>query len=272
MLLCFNLSMLLMAALLLVATSPRSRLGPTMLRALRQCTLLFLGLYNLSPLYQSLTASVSLDTIVAASTALVVIHLYLHGYNFTRGITETIPGSISLGAAIAASILLSSRLSLDGAVPAPPRDKLQAGDTWLALLMPSLPRSLRGSNEVFAYLSFALELFVLSPYLRKNVKENAPRMHVAATLVMVTAALVAVQGFSSAAAVAITIAIVFLTFITPWLLITVEKSKTQINGPWDEAAIFSSSASAPPSDHDDDADGHASPHLMQQRWGKDKSK
>lgn len=59
---------------------------------------------------QTLTRSVSSDSIVATAGYLLLLHLYLHDYNFVNSVTDTLTGSISLGSATFASILLASRM------------------------------------------------------------------------------------------------------------------------------------------------------------------
>ena len=39
-----------------------------------------------------------------------LLHLFLHDYNFVNSVTDTLTGSISLGSATFASILLASRM------------------------------------------------------------------------------------------------------------------------------------------------------------------
>ena len=87
------------------------QLGGTAIRALRQCSLLLVGVYFLSPLYSTLTKAVSDDTIVAASVWLLLAHLYMHDYFFVTSVAAKLTGSLSLAAAVAASLLLASRLN-----------------------------------------------------------------------------------------------------------------------------------------------------------------
>ncbi|GJW09006.1 phosphatidylinositol N-acetylglucosaminyltransferase subunit C [Tanacetum coccineum] len=74
------------------------------------------GLYVLSPVYHTLTRSISSDSIWALTTSLVILHLFLHNYS---GSTIKAPGAlenpnltsnISLNASIVASVLIASRL------------------------------------------------------------------------------------------------------------------------------------------------------------------
>ena len=61
-------------------------------------------------LMQTLTRTISTDTIVATTAYLLLLHLYLHDYNFVNNVTDKLTGSVSLGAAVFASVLLASRL------------------------------------------------------------------------------------------------------------------------------------------------------------------
>ena len=65
---------------------------------------------HLGPAMQTLTRTISTDTIVATTAYLLLIHLYLHDYNFVNNVTDKLTGSMSLGAAVFASVLLASRL------------------------------------------------------------------------------------------------------------------------------------------------------------------
>jgi hypothetical protein len=87
------------------------QLGGTFLRAVRQCTLLLLGVFFLSPLYSTLTKAISDDTIIAASVWLLLAHLYMHDYFFETSVADKLSGSLSLACAVAASLLLASRLA-----------------------------------------------------------------------------------------------------------------------------------------------------------------
>jgi len=207
-LLSLNFGMLLLVGVLLVFASlsaGEERTLPIVWRSMRQCALLLTGIFFMSPLYQKLTLSVSSDTIGASSVLLLVLHLYLHDYKFKKSITETVSGAVSLGSAIATSVLLSSRL-----------------DT---------------ANQVFSYLSFALGLFVLSPFFRKRLHGLSPRAHLVNTLMMVAITVRVVGRISMAFAGAFVILVVLTTFVCPYLLISVEKHKVQISGPWDEAEV-----------------------------------
>lgn len=85
-------------------------MGGNVLRALRQSFLLIVGVYCLSPLYATLARAISGDTIAAASAWLLAVHLYIHDYFFKISVAYKLSGSLSMVAAVAASLLLASRL------------------------------------------------------------------------------------------------------------------------------------------------------------------
>lgn len=70
----------------------------------------------LSPLLGTLTETVSPDSIVACACLLKLAHLFLHDYHFAAGLAAALTGSLALGAAVCASVLLASRLGSPEAV------------------------------------------------------------------------------------------------------------------------------------------------------------
>jgi phosphatidylinositol glycan class C protein len=64
----------------------------------------------LSPVYATLTASVSSDTVVACTAALLLAHLYLHEYRREKAGGRGLAGSLGLACALCASVLMASRL------------------------------------------------------------------------------------------------------------------------------------------------------------------
>ncbi|XP_068657242.1 phosphatidylinositol N-acetylglucosaminyltransferase subunit C isoform X2 [Aristolochia californica] len=105
------------------------------------------GLYLLAPIYQTLTRSISSDSIWALAVSLLMVHLFLHDYS---GSTIRPPGAlnnptltsnISLNASIVASVLIASRL----------------------------PSRL----HVFAIMLFSLQVFLFAPLVMYCIK----RMH-----------------------------------------------------------------------------------------------
>lgn len=65
----------------------------------------------MSPIYASLTASISSDTVVACTAVLSIAHLYLYDYRRpSSGPGPTFRGSVALACALCASVLMASRM------------------------------------------------------------------------------------------------------------------------------------------------------------------
>jgi phosphatidylinositol glycan class C protein len=87
------------------------------------------------------------------------------------------------------------------------------------------------------HVLFALELFLLSPYARRYIKQRSLALHLALTAAMT----LAVGGLllppvSPAAAAAFGVCVLLVTFACPLALVRAHKFKAHISGPWDEAA------------------------------------
>ena len=105
--------------------------------ALKGSSLFFATLLGLTPILKTLTEDTSSDTIWAFTICLFLANLLTHDYTTVPESNIRFP-SISLNAAIFASVLLASRL-------------------------PS-------NSHVFGLLSFAVSLFALYPILRRLIK------------------------------------------------------------------------------------------------------
>ncbi|KAK9689980.1 hypothetical protein RND81_09G096000 [Saponaria officinalis] len=169
------------------------------------------GLYVLSPIYHTLTRSISSDSIWALTAILILLHLFLHDYT---GCTMKAPGSstkptltsnISLNTSIIASVLIASRL--------PSR------------------------QHVFAIMLFSLLVFLFAPFVMYCIKRFSFVLHLGFSLGLVGLTLTLVyrlQGFLFGMLLGL---LVFITFICPYWLIRIQKYKFEINGPWDEAKL-----------------------------------
>jgi len=196
---------LLVGALAGLFAAPPRPSPRELLRGLRQSGLLACGVYFLAPLLQSLSLTTSSDTVVASSAGLLLAHLFLHDYNFANSITERDSGAAALAAAVFAAVLLASRLE----------DEFQA----------------------FAYILAAMELLVLSPFVRRRVRLGAPALHIGLTVLMVVVCALLIWPLSVAAALAFLALVGFLVAICPALLVSSEALKLTINGQWDEAIV-----------------------------------
>eukprot|EP00898_Chlorokybus_atmophyticus_P006717 jgi/Chlat1/7046/Chrsp56S06717 len=168
-----------------------------------QCTLFVCGVYVLSPILQTLTSTISSDTIWATTICLLLLHLFLYDYSYANTVTARLTGNVSLNAAIVASVLMASRL-------------------------PS-------HRHVFALILFSLELFILFPILCHHIKCVSPTLHLVISSVMAIGTAVLLLPLSQLLTTLYAVVIAFVTFVCPFWLIRIQKYKHQINGPWDEA-------------------------------------
>jgi hypothetical protein len=170
------------------------------LQALRETGVLVTGVYVLSPLLQSLTSTVSSDSVTALVVACLLVHLFLHDYTFSPAadVVATLSGSLSLGAAICASVLLASRLD----------DTLQ----------------------VFGIVCCGLQAFVAWPFLRRDIRAAWPNCHVVMTCALHAATCSALARVSAVLAAAHVAAVLFITFACPWWLVQCHDIKQRING------------------------------------------
>ena len=89
----------------------REALHDTALRSeARQLALVVGWLLSFSPLLGTLTRTFSNDTICALTISLFLLHLTLHDYAYASNYTNRFRGTLSLNAAVFASVLLAARL------------------------------------------------------------------------------------------------------------------------------------------------------------------
>ncbi|KAL8209615.1 hypothetical protein R6Q57_006347 [Mikania cordata] len=169
------------------------------------------GLYVLSPIYHTLTRSISSDSIWALTTSLVILHLFLHNYS---GSTIKAPGAlenpnlmsnISLNASIVASLLIASRL----------------------------PSRLL----VFAIILFSLQVFLFAPLVAYCLKKHSFRLHLIVSFVLMGVSLTCVYRLHKLLFVVLLGLLVFVNMVCPYWLIRIQEYKFEINGPWDEAKL-----------------------------------
>lgn len=88
----------------------------------------------------------------------------------------------------------------------------------------------------FAQVLLSLELFLLSPYVRRHVQRRSVVAHVALTVAMVGVAVGLLTPVSPAAAGVFVGSSIAVSFVAPAALVRAHKFKAKISGPWDEAA------------------------------------
>lgn len=80
-----------------------------------------------------------------------------------------------------------------------------------------------------------MEVYVLAPYLRRQVRSVGVAADASLTCALVVAAGLALSQLSRAATAAYAFAALAIGLVFPLWMVRVHKFKAQINGPWDEA-------------------------------------
>ncbi|XP_013382168.1 phosphatidylinositol N-acetylglucosaminyltransferase subunit C [Lingula anatina] len=158
--------------------------------------------YGLSPILMTLTDTISTDTVYAMTAAMLLANLLFHDYGADAAVVS---GALSLNAAIFASVCLASRLHT----------------TWHA----------------FTTVTLAVEVFALWPVLRRKLKVKVKHSQLVLTIILTLVTVVTIATLSTVAAVLLTLLYVFITFVCPAWLISLQPYKNNIYGPWDEAEI-----------------------------------
>ncbi|KAL6269040.1 hypothetical protein ACE6H2_025951 [Prunus campanulata] len=169
------------------------------------------GLYVLAPIYQTLTTSISSNSIWAVTVSLLVLHLFLHDY---YGSTVRAPGAlhnptltscISLNASVVASVFIAS--------------------------------CLRSRLLVFAIMLFSLQVFLFAPLVTYCIKKYSFRLHLWFSFGLMIATLAFVYTLHLLLFVMLLGLLIFVTVVCPYWLIRMQEYKFEINGPWDEAKL-----------------------------------
>ncbi|XP_076008906.1 phosphatidylinositol N-acetylglucosaminyltransferase subunit C [Genypterus blacodes] len=174
---------------------PRTRLAD-----LQSATIFLSFTFGFSPILKTLTESVSTDTVYAMSAVMLLAHLVSFPYA-----QPLPPGSLSLNAALFASVCLASRLP--------------------------------GALHTFAMLSCALLVFALWPCLLQRIREKAPGQWAGVCLGVCIGGVGGLGSHWLAGAVLLALALGSVTLLCPLLLIWLQRHKDNIHGPWDEAEI-----------------------------------
>ncbi|KIY69575.1 phosphatidylinositol N-acetylglucosaminyltransferase [Cylindrobasidium torrendii FP15055 ss-10] len=175
---------------------------------LRSSILIFLSLLVLSPVLKTLSAATSSDSIYALSAGLFFLNALLGDYRLGKvapQLQESLISVLSMNAAIASSVVLASRLQQDVAV--------------------------------FALILFSVQVFALSPMLRRRFQHTSHlRFRITSTMVLTSAALF-LSAFSFPRSISLLFFMTFaaITFVAPGALIWAQKFKNEIRGPWDVA-------------------------------------
>ncbi|KAI1120784.1 phosphatidylinositol N-acetylglucosaminyltransferase-domain-containing protein [Nemania abortiva] len=190
--------------------------GRTSLRlgTIKSAVLIYSTLLGLSPILKSLTRSTSSDSIWAMSFWLLAINIFF--YDYSGGVGVKFPASLSTNAALMASTVLASRLPSTG--------------------------------QVFSLTLFSIEVFGLFPVFRRYARHQSWKYHVTLSILLVIGAGAGVgmilggekdvvslwKSGLLGVLVAALVAIVAVGGCS-WWLISLQKYKNAINGPWDQA-------------------------------------
>ncbi|KAL3649311.1 hypothetical protein CASFOL_005714 [Castilleja foliolosa] len=203
-LLLLNIVLLGTGFFILLLTSDRLSLN-LLITYFLKTSFFIMGLYVLSPIYHTLTRSISSDSIWALTTFLIIIHLFLHDYSGSaRGALEY-SNFISLNASIVASLLIASRL----------------------------PSRL----HVFAIVLFSLQVFLFVPFVSYCIKKSSFVLHLCFSLGLMAVTLFLVYVLHLLIFLFMLGILGFVNLVCPYWLIRIQEYKFEINGPWDEAKL-----------------------------------
>lgn len=169
------------------------------------------GLYVLAPIYQTLTRSISSDSIWAVTVSLIIVHLFLHDYS---GPTIRAPGALKNPA-------LTSCISLNASVVA---------SVFIASRLPS-------RIQVFAIMLFSLQVFLFAPLVTYCIKKYSFQLHLRFSFGLMFLTLAFVYMLHQLLSVLLLGLLVFVNVVCPYWLIRIQEYKFEINGPWDEAKL-----------------------------------
>ncbi|KAJ5068386.1 phosphatidylinositol n-acetylglucosaminyltransferase subunit c [Anaeramoeba ignava] len=173
------------------------------LHHLKVLLVLLVLLYCVSPVLRTLTQTFSPDTIWALTIILFVIHLLSQDYDYINGLSDKLNAPLSLNAAIFASVILASRLDSD--------------------------------MLVFAFVSFAIEIFGFFPVIRHMAYKLSFKIHFLLTFLMCFGTFVSIYVFNRFFSFLFVGVLLMMSVFIPGIFTYLHRYKITVNGPWDEA-------------------------------------
>ncbi|KAJ5624386.1 hypothetical protein N7510_000695 [Penicillium lagena] len=181
------------------------------LSTVKSAFLIYFSLLGLSPILKSLTKSTASDSIWAVSCWLLIMNIFSFDYGSGEGADATkFPASLSTNAAVMASTVLASRLPT--------------------------------TTHVFSLMLFSIEVFGLFPIFRRQLRQKSWTGHALLTFALVVVAGGAVGvtlsgGWASAIIGSVLGSILAALAMggCSWWLISLQKYKNVVIGPWDPA-------------------------------------
>ena len=171
-------------------------------QGVKTCILFGGFLFGLSPIIQTLTRTISSDTIYSVIVISLLINFLLQNYSFSKG--DYMSNCVSLNAGIFAAVCLASRV-----------DNL---------------------NNVLATIILSILVYGLLPHIRRKFPSVLYQAFLTVTMVTITCMLAWCTGYSCVIVCVLTAAILCLV-VVPFIFIQVQKQKDNIYGPWDEAEL-----------------------------------
>uniref|UniRef100_J3M5D9 Phosphatidylinositol N-acetylglucosaminyltransferase subunit C n=1 Tax=Oryza brachyantha TaxID=4533 RepID=J3M5D9_ORYBR len=159
------------------------------------------GVYVLAPIYQTLTRSISFDSIRALAVCLLLVDSRPPGALNNPKMTS----NISLNASIIASVLVASG----------PPSRL----------------------HVFAFMLFSLQIFLFSPLIAFCIKKYSLGLHLLFSFALMLMTLSVTYQLHIMFFILLAVLLVFISIVCPYWLTRIQEYKFEINGPWDEAKL-----------------------------------
>lgn len=187
---------------------------------------------------RTLTRTTSEDSVIALTILLLFIHLFFHDYGYLSTSTTKLTGAVSLSAAMIAAVLVASRLHDDHeAVRGFGVDVLQILAVGHTTCLLNLQLALSFISQClfclqFAHILLALELFLLSPFVRRSIRGASQAAHIAVTFFMLAVSISLAASLSQVAAVLVLTSALLLSFVCPVFLTRLNRFKAKIGGPW----------------------------------------
>ncbi|BBM97904.1 phosphatidylinositol N-acetylglucosaminyltransferase subunit C [Marchantia polymorpha subsp. ruderalis] len=201
-----------------------------------------IGLYILAPIFQTLTRSFSSDSIWASTICLLLVHLLFHDYTYTTVETAPFEASDEVVTSLASpttprspdrseSTLATRRLASPITFSA--NVSLNASIIASVLIASRLSHSLL----VFAVMLFSLEFFLLFPRVAHQMRRRSVHLHLVFSCLLIALTLLLIYAVNFLVLAFFVIVLLFITVVSPYELIRIQKYKHEINGPWDEAKL-----------------------------------
>lgn len=197
--------------------SDRYHKGKSITHSISSIVVLIFALQALSPVVRTFSETTTDGSVWACAAILFGGHLAFADYSMFLDPRSRLRSTISLNMAMCASVVLSSRLTMDA--------------------------------DVYALLLVALQLFAIYPLLRDRMyiyygnlttrdQRQIPRMVIPLTTLFMGASMYAMWRVSPIVAVFLEpSALFFVCVLCPLWMRRAQKWKTEMRGPWDEAVL-----------------------------------